>query len=46
MNYPRLHSEKESKVTHVATPPAPCEGMGRPFPLDPKPGAERHRFLE
>lgn len=29
----------KSKVTHVATPPAPCEGMGRPFPLDPKPGA-------
>ena len=29
-----------SKVTHVATPPAPCEGMGRPFPLDPKPGAQ------
>lgn len=28
-----------SKVTHVATPPAPCEGMGKPFPLDPKPGA-------
>lgn len=30
---------EKSKVTHVATPPAPCEGMGRPFPLDPKPGA-------
>lgn len=31
--------EEKSKVTHVATPPAPCEGMGKPFPLDPKPGA-------
>lgn len=31
---------EESKVTHVATPPAPCEGMGRPFPLDLKPGAQ------
>lgn len=24
----------------MATPPAPCEGMGRPFPLDPKPARE------
>ncbi len=31
---------EKSKVTHVATPPAPCDGMGRPFPLDPKPGAQ------
>ena len=37
MNYPRWPSEKESKVTHVATRQAPCEGMGKPFPLDPKP---------
>lgn len=26
-----------SKVTHVATPPAPWKGMGKPFPLHPKP---------
>ena len=35
-----------SKVTHVATRHAPCEGTGKPFPLDPKPGAERHGWLE
>ncbi len=45
MKYPRRPSEKESKVTHVATRHAPCEGMGKPFPLDPKPGAERHGWL-
>jgi len=37
--------ENESKVTHVATRHAPCEGIGKPFPLDPKPGAERLRWL-
>ncbi len=42
----RMLPESRSKVTHVATPPAPCEGMVKPFPLDPKPSAERHGWLE
>jgi hypothetical protein len=32
-----------SKVTHVATRHAPWKGMGKPFPLHPKPGAQSAR---
>lgn len=45
MNYPRRPLEKESKVTHVATRHATWKGMGKPFPLHPKPGAEHLRWL-
>lgn len=44
MNYPRRPSEKESKVTHVSTCTLRGNGLP-PFPLDPKPGAKRHRWL-
>ncbi len=44
MNCPSWPSEKESKVTHVST--CTLEGNGlAPFPLHPKPGAERLWWL-
>ncbi len=45
MNYLRRPLEKESKVTHVATRHATWKGMGKPFPLHPKPDAEHLRGL-